>query len=246
MTRWIVTALACATISTTGAAQTAPVSPVGDAAETPAAPSASAQPVASIAPAQPAPLVAPVQRAAQLRLPANTSLTVALNNSLNTKTFHTGDKFSLTVSQDVMAGDRVVIPHGTRAVGQVNWAKGNGSFGKSGKIELAFRYIELGGKKIPLEGTYYQEGNGNTAGTVGAIVGAGLVGGLIVHGHNAEVPEGKEFTVTIKDDVPFTASDAAAPPMIDPQYHPAPVSMQVETEKERKERLKRQERAAKD
>jgi hypothetical protein len=33
--------------------------------------------------------------------------------------------------------------------------------------------------------------------------------------------------------------------MIDPQYDPAPVSMQVETEKERKERLKRQERAAK-
>jgi hypothetical protein len=57
------------------------------------------------------------------------------------------------------------------------------------------------------------------------------------------VPEGKGFTVTTKEEVPFTAPDAGTP-VIDPQYNPAPVSMQRETEKVRKERHKRHEQAA--
>ena len=144
----------------------------------------------------------------------------------------------MTVAQDVIAGGHVVIPRGSHAVGQVNWSKGNGSFGKSGKLDLIFRYIDMNGVQVPIEGRYYQEGRGNGAATVGAVLGAGVIGGLVVKGHNAEVTEGREFSATIPSDVLFVSTDGGKSYTFDPAYSPARVSMQVETEKERKARYK--------
>lgn len=223
MSRFIAAALVCAAISTAASAQTAPAQPT----LTPAAAVEATAPSAV--------------QAATLRLPANTPISLSLNSALTTKDNNTGDRFSLTVDQDVVSGSSVVIPKGTRAVGQVTYAKGNGSFGKSGKMEIMFRYVDLGGKQIPLDGKFYQEGRGNTAGTIGAVAAAGVIGGLVVKGHSVDLPQGKEFTATTHEDVPFLAG-ASTGAQIDPAYNPAPVNMQVETEKERKERLKRQSR----
>lgn len=220
MSRMFLAALACAAMPAVALAQTAPEqTAVG------------AEAAVAVAPAVAQPTV--------LRLPANTSVSLALNSALTTKDNNSGDKFALTVDQDVMAGSSVVIPKGTRAIGQVTWAKGNGSFGKSGKMELAFRYIDLGGKQIPLDGKFYQEGRGNTAGTIGAVAAAGVIGGLVVKGHSVDMVEGKEFTATTHEEVPFVSDAGGSAVRLDPNYSPSPVSMQVETDKERKERLKR-------
>lgn len=183
-----------------------------------------------------APAIAP--QATAIRLPGNTSVTLSLNAPLHSKSNLTGEKFSLTVAQDIMVDGRIVIPRGTRAVGQINWSKSNGSFGKSGKMDLIFRYIDLNGRQIPLEGRYYQEGQGNSAATVGAVLGAGVIGGLVVKGHSVQLAEGREFTVTIPNDVLFVSSDGGKTVALDAAYNPAPVSMQVETENERKARFK--------
>lgn len=135
-----------------------------------------------------------------------------------------------------MAGNQIVIPKGTRAIGQINYSRGSGSFGKSGQMELIFRYIDLNGKQIPLDGHYYQEGKGNSAATVGAILGAGVIGGLVVKGHNVDLVDGREFSAVIPNDVLFVSSNGVVG--YDAAYSPATVSMQVETEKERKARFK--------
>lgn len=176
-------------------------------------------------------------------LRSNTPVEMTLNAPLSTKTNRTGDKFSLTVARDVMVDGRVAIPKGTRAIGLVSYAKGNGSFGKSGKMELAFKYLEMGDKQIPLEGTYYQEGEGNTAGTVGAVFAAGVIGGLVVKGKSAEIVGGKDFTAMILSDVPLMATGGSL--AVEPGFTPDPVSMKTETEKERKKRLKALEKAQK-
>ena len=41
---------------------------------------------------------------------------------------------------------------GSRAMGEIVWRTGRGAFGKSGKMEVALRNIELDGRRIPLEG----------------------------------------------------------------------------------------------
>lgn len=191
-------------------------------------------------------VASPVIAATEAQLPSNTELVLTLNSGLNTKTHRLGDKFSLTVAQDVKVDGHVVIPQGTRATGQITKATENGSFGKSGKMELTFRYVDLDGKLIPVEGTHWQEGQGNTAGTVGAIFAAGVIGGLVVKGHSASIPEGREFTVRTKESIPVTfTANADTPAVVSAAYTPSPVSMQVESEKERKAREKLEKATAK-
>jgi hypothetical protein len=154
-----------------------------------------------------APAADPAPAALPNQLPANTPVTLSLNSQVSSKTMRTGDTFPLTVALDVAVDGRVVIPRGTRAVGEVIWRTGRGAFGKSGKMEVAMRYLDLGGRRIPLEGIYRQEGEGNTAATVGAVLAAGVVGGLVISGHSAVIPAGRELQGRTLDAIPLVFAD---------------------------------------
>jgi hypothetical protein len=95
-----------------------------------------------------------------------------------------------------------VIPRGTRAVGEVTWKTGKAAFGKSGKMEVALRYIQLGRNRIDITGKHRQEGEGNTVATIGAVVLVGVLGGLAVTGKSAHIPGGREFRAFTVDAVP--------------------------------------------
>lgn len=194
---------------------------------------APAAPPAAEATAPAAPAVAPAAEAAVL--PANAEVILRLNEPLSSEDKRLGDNFSLTVAQDIKANGAIVIPRGTRAVGQVTYRKGKGGFGKSGKMELDFRYVDYGGRRIPIEGHYRQEGDGNGAAAVGAVLAAGVIGGLIVHGHSARIPQDHEFTAHLVDAIPFApAASAEAPALIAASYTPSAVETHVMTPKERK------------
>src|SRR4051812_23119251 len=203
-----------------------------------AAPAPVAAPVAAVAPA-PAPQA--------LMLPSNSEVILSLNEAVSSEDKRLGDMVSLTVSQDVRANNVVVIPHGTRGVAQITYRKGKGGFGKSGKLELDFRYVDYNGQHIPLEGHYRQEGDGNGAAAVGAVLAAGVIGGLIVHGHSARIPQGHEFTAHMVDSIPLAPPAAdGAPALIAANYTPTAVNMHVMTDKERKAAEKAQKAAAHD
>ena len=81
--------------------------------------------------------------------------------------------FDLSVADPVMVDGYVVIPMNARAVGEVTWLTGKGAFGKSGKMNIELRYIEVAGRRIPIKGSFRQEGEGNTAATIGGVIAAG-------------------------------------------------------------------------
>ncbi|HEX8239028.1 MAG TPA: hypothetical protein VF574_04725 [Allosphingosinicella sp.] len=186
------------------------------------------------------PAVAEAQAApmsAEVVLPANSEVVLTMNETVSSKSHRLGEKFSLTVAQDVKANGLTVIPRGTRAVAQITRRTGKGGFGKSGKMDFTFRYIDYNGMQIPIEGRHHQAGEGRTGATVGAVVAAGLVGGMMVKGKSAKIEEGREFTARTLDAIPVAMGNNGAA-VIAASYTPARVSMMAETDKQRKAREK--------
>lgn len=207
----------------------------------PAAPdmaaAASAEAVVQIAPVPAAPTVATI--AAGLSVPL--ALTAELSSSRNRE----GETFAMTVTQDVVSDGIVVIPRGTRAVGEITLRSGRGMFGKSGKMELSFRYLDMDGVRVPLDGTHFQAGEGNTAGTIGAVLAVGVVGGMVVTGRSANMPEGREFTARTLDALPVMVVSPAPGSYDRPHarlaanYTPSPIQTgsahRMEEERQRRE-----------
>ncbi|MBO9581441.1 MAG: hypothetical protein J7498_11170 [Sphingobium sp.] len=170
-------------------------------------------PVAAQTPVGEAPMVMPTPQQGRLILPMNTEVTLVMNEDLNSKQAREGSPFYLTVAQDVEVDGYVIIPKGARAGGEVTWRTGKGAFGKSAKMTIELRYIELRGRRIPVEGSYRQEGDGNTVATVGTVVVAAVFGALVT-GKSAIIPRGRELIARTKQDLAVMVVGYAPQPQL--------------------------------
>lgn len=179
---------------------------------------ASAPVLSAAAPAAPS-TVAPIEATPKLTtattnaLPANTELWLSMNQELNSKKVKQGAKFDMTVARDVMLGDYVVIPRGSKARGQITYRTGKGAFGKSAKIEFDISEVEVKGQFIPVTGHYRIEGSGNTGAAVGAVVAVGVFGAFVT-GRSAIVAQGTEYKAFTVNAVPVKLADAPAQPLV--------------------------------
>ena len=159
-----------------------------------------------------APMPIPVQtvRAGNAVLPAGTEVKLRMAQELSTKgdALQENDTFVMTVAQDVRHEGFIVIPRGSRAVGRVTFLTSKGMFGKSGKMDIEIEYVEVAGRTIKLDGTYRQEGEGNTLATVGGVVLVGVFGGFIT-GKSARIPQGRELTAIVEEPVELALPSAA-------------------------------------
>lgn len=140
---------------------------------------------------QGAQVTAPSQ--SSITIPTNTEVVLRTSDELTSKGKQNkvGDTFRLTVAYDVKVGGVTVIPSGTPAIGEITYKTGKAVFGKSGKMEVELRSVDLNGQRIPITGKYRQEGEGNTTAAIGAVVlAAGL---LFVTGKSAVIPRGREL-----------------------------------------------------
>jgi hypothetical protein len=134
-------------------------------------------------------------------LPSNTEVYLALDNELTSKKAKVGDTISFRVARDVMLGQVVVIPRGTPASGKVTFRTGKGVFGKSAKMDFVIDTLNLGGRNVALSATHRIAGDGNTGATVGAVVAAGVIGGLLVTGRSAVATAGSEWKAMTKEPI---------------------------------------------
>lgn len=125
-------------------------------------------------------------------LPANTELLLRLSQEVNSKRMKEGETFRVALAQDVMIGNFIVLPKGTPGTGYVSYRTGKGAFGKSAKMEITMRSLDLpNGRTIALTGMTRQEGTGNTGATVGTAVAAGVFSAFVT-GRSAVFAEGRE------------------------------------------------------
>ena len=169
----------------------------------PPAPEETAQP--TVAPAAEAP-----SAPAYLVLPANAELTVTPNSDLSSKSLREGDTFPVSTVYDVLKDGYVVIPRGTRGQGKVTWRTGKGAFGKSAKMDLAFEWIEVGGRRVVIDGKHRQEGAGNTAATIGTALAAGVFSAFVT-GKSATVPRGMQLKAFTAEPISFQVASLPRP-----------------------------------
>lgn len=158
----------------------------------------------------PAPTPVPTSGSAVLVLPANAELTLTPNSDLSSKSLREGDTFPVSTVYDVMQDGYVVIPRGTRGQGKVTWRTGKGAFGKSAKMDIAFEWIEVGGRRIVVEGKHRQEGSGNTAATIGTALAAGVFSAFVT-GKSATVPHGMQLKAFTAEPISFQIANLPRP-----------------------------------
>lgn len=156
------------------------------------------------------PIVEAAPSMRQLVLSPNTEVVVTPNDTITTKgkKVKEGFKFPISTVFDVMQDGYVVIPKGTRGEGTVTWMTNKGAFGKSGKMEVSFDWLELGGRRVALTGTHRQEGEGNTGATVGTAVAAGVFAAFVT-GRSATIPNGQQLRARTAESLTFVVPENA-------------------------------------
>jgi len=131
---------------------------------------------------------------AAIIVPAHTEMVLRLDEEIASDRARVGQTVAVSVARDVIVDGAVLIPRGAPGVGAVTFRTGKGAFGKSGKLDIELRSVEVGGRSVPVVGRYHAAGDGRTGETIGTIIVGGVVAGAFVTGHNAVFEEGRQFT----------------------------------------------------
>lgn len=115
-----------------------------------------------------------------LVVPANTVIAVVLDQTLSSKTSHSGERFSATVESPVEIEGKVAIPKGARAEGVVREAKAAGHFKGASLLSLELTSINVAGRDHSVQtssATMSRKGKGKRT---AAMVGGGAAGGAAI------------------------------------------------------------------
>ena len=147
----------------------------------------------------------------QIKVPEGTEFPLRIEDSLSSKTAHDGDRFTVTLTDDVKLPDGMVLKAGYRGVGEVVHAEKSGMLGKTGKLDLRVSYLKVGEQRIRLRGSKGAEGKHNTGAQVVTVVLVGVFAAFI-KGHNIDIPKGATFSAFVDQDLALDSPLAGPPP----------------------------------
>lgn len=136
---------------------------------------------------------APAPEAPQpIVVPAGTTLTVRLNETLSSKSSTDGQPFTGTLVNPVSAGGETAFPAGATVTGTVVTAHSAGRFKGASLLEIKLDSITAGGRQISISTAAISKGEKGkgkrTAAMIGGGAGAGaLIGGLAGGGKGAAI-----------------------------------------------------------
>jgi hypothetical protein len=140
-------------------------------ASTPDSGASSSKP-AREAPPRPRPIV----------VPAETVISVVLDEPVGSKISTPGQTFTATVREPVEVDGRVAVPKGARATGIVRDAKPAGRFKGGATLELTLASIEVHGTNYDVHTTTPTETSKGKGKRTAAMVGGGAGGGALIGG----------------------------------------------------------------
>lgn len=166
-----------------------PAAPVESQPEAPPVEPAEPAPAANSLPQPPPP---PPPQPTQVQVPASTTMTIRMIDSVDSSANHAGEIFHASLEAPIVVGDQVVVPKGADVYVRLASASSAGRI--KGHSELALQLVKLQfqGRSYPLvSNTYSTEGSSrgkNTAKKVGggAVLGA-LIGAIAGGGEGAAI-----------------------------------------------------------
>jgi hypothetical protein len=132
----------------------------------------SSKPAVREAPPRPRPIV----------VPAETVISVVLDETVGSKISTPGQQFSASVREPVEVDGRVAIPKGARATGIVKDAKPAGRFKGGAALELTLTSIDINGTNYEVHTTAPNETSKGKGKRTAAMVGGGAGGGALIGG----------------------------------------------------------------
>lgn len=128
--------------------------------------------------------------AERMKVPAMTPVYVKIDEEVSSKRNKIGERFRISVAEDVALEGRVVIPAGAAGEGEVIHAARSSVGGKPGELLLAARFVKVGDVDVPLRSMVLGRAGQDRLG--GAIVAMVVYAPLafVVVGGAVVVPEG--------------------------------------------------------
>jgi len=137
----------------------------------------------------------------KLLLARDTAVPLMFVSSVSSKTAEVGDKISLTLAEDLKAGNVVVVKKGAPLVASVIEVDRPGMAGAPGDIFFQVDSLRAGDTVVRLRGGAAKEGQDKVGRAIGLMIVPGVPAGLFVHGKEAEIKPGAVFTAFVDADV---------------------------------------------
>ena len=115
-------------------------------------------------------------------VPAETVISVVLDETVGSKVSQPGQSFTASVREPIEVDGRVAIPKGARATGLVKDAKPAGRFKGGASLELTLTSIEVHGRNYDVQTTSPNETSKGKGKRTAAMVGGGAGGGALIGG----------------------------------------------------------------
>jgi hypothetical protein len=127
--------------------------------------------------------VAPVPLYHELVVAADSVIGLRIETAVTSETARVEDEVVARVMRDVRVGDRVAIPAGSRAEGEVTFVERGGRLRERARLGVRFTSIVLAdGTRVPMSTeAVYREGDAPGAESA-AKIGGGAIGGAIIGG----------------------------------------------------------------
>ena len=129
------------------------------------------------------PAAPPEPKYVDLVIPREAVIGLQVESPVSTETARVEDQVVAHVTRDVKVGDRIAVPSGAKAQGEVTLVERGGKLKDRARLGVRFTSIVLAdGTRVPIEtDTIYREGEGQ--GTQSAAkIGGGAIGGAIIGG----------------------------------------------------------------
>ena len=129
------------------------------------------------------PVEPPAPKFEELVVSADSVVGLQVETALTSERARVEDEVVAHVTRDVRVGDRVAIPSGAKAVGEVTLVERGGRLRDRARLGIRFTSIVLAdGTRVPIETeTIFREGD-SPSGESAAKIGGGAIGGAIIGG----------------------------------------------------------------